>query len=194
MALRVLVVDSNPKRVETLEKALATSGYQVVSLIGEIKDLYEQVQKVQPDVIIIDMESPSRDALEYVQEVSRDQPKPIVMFADQDNPDMAKQAVRAGVSAYVVDGLQNHRVRPIMETAVERFNQYQSLRNELEKTKNTLAERKLVDRAKGIVMQQRGCDEQEAYHSLRKLAMKSNKRLVDIAEAMIAASELFSDK
>ncbi len=194
MALRVLVVDSNPKRVETVADALQSAGYQVVSLIGEIKDLYHQVQQEEPDVIIIDMESPSRDCLEYIQEISRDQPKPIVMFADQDDPETAKQAVRAGVSAYVVDGLQGHRVRPILETAVERFKQFQALRNELEKTKNTLAERKLVDRAKGIVMQQRGCNEQEAYHSLRKLAMKSNKRLVDIAEAMIAASELFSDK
>ena len=116
------------------------------------------------------------------------------MFADQGDDEMARQAVRAGVSAYVVDGLQDHRVRPILETAVERFKQFQNLRNELEKTKTTLAERKLVDRAKGLVMQQRGCDEQEAYHSLRKLAMKSNKRLVDIAEAMIAAAELFAEK
>lgn len=194
MTLRVLVVDGNPKRVETVEQALEATGYQVVSLIGEIKDLYEQVRQVKPDVIIIDMESPNRDVLEYIQDISRDQPKPIVMFADRDNPEMAKQAVRAGVSAYVVDGLQHHRVSPILETAIERFKQFHDLRSELEKTKNTLAERKLVDRAKGIVMQQRGCNEQEAYHSLRKLAMKNNKRLVDIAETMIAASELFSDK
>ena len=194
MVLRVMVVDSNPKRVGTVSKALQALGYQVVSPIVDIKELDEQVRQVKPDVIVIDLESPSRSCLASVEAVSRDQPRPIVMFAEQDDAEVAKQAVQAGVSAYVVDGLQQHRLRPILEAAIERFKQFQDLRNELQQTKNKLAERKLLERAKGIVMQQRGCDEQEAYHSLRKLAMKSNKRLVDIAESMIAASELFADK
>ena len=194
MALQVMVVGSNSERTETICKALLAANYKVVSLLDDVAELYEQVCRVGPDVIIIDIESPGQACLAYVQQVSRDQPRPIVMFADKGDASTAKHAVRAGVSAYVVDGLQDHRICPILETAVERFKQLQDLRSELEKTKNTLAERKLLDRAKGIVMQQRGCNEEEAYHSLRKLAMKSNKRLVDVAEGMIAAAELFTDK
>jgi len=194
MALQVMVVGGDSERTKTICKALLAADYKVVSLLDEMSGLYEQVCQVGPDVIIIDIESPSQACLASIQQVTRDQPKPIVMFADKSDADIAKHAVRAGVSAYVVDGLQDHRICPILETAVERFRQFQGLRSELEKTKNTLAERKLLERAKGIVMQQRGCNEEEAYHSLRKLAMKSNKRLVEVAEGMITAAELFTDK
>jgi len=190
MALRVLVVDSDAGRAVSVADALAQAGYQVASVLDSSTDLYAKVREVQPDVIIIDMESPDRDMLEHLHGINRDDPRAIVMFCQDDASETISAAVKAGVSAYVVDGLHPHRIKPILQTAVARFQDFQALRRELAETKNTLAERKIVERAKGILMKQRGMSEEEAYQALRKLAMNRNKRVVEVADGVITATEL----
>lgn len=190
MALRVLVVDSDAGRAACVVEALVQAGYLVASVLETGTDIYAKVRAVQPDVIIIDMESPDRDMLEHLRGINRDDPRAIVMFCQDDASESISAAVEAGVSAYVVDGLHQHRIKPILQTAVARFRDFQALRQELAETKTTLADRKTVDRAKGILMRQRGMSEEEAYQALRKQAMNRNKRIVEVADAVIAAAEL----
>jgi len=188
--LRVLLIDRSPGRAAILEQALKDAGYVVAAKLTGVVDLYNEVERIEPDVIIIDLESPDRDTLEQMREISRDRPKPVVMFADDDDSDTIRQAVKAGVSAYVVDGLAGNRVKPLMEVAIARFREYQALREELAEAKSTLAERKLVDKAKGLLMQRRGMSEDEAYKALRKMAMDSNKRIAEVAENLLAVADL----
>lgn len=175
-----------------LAEALAGQDCEVVARLGPEADLAEQVRTLHPDVIVIDMDSPRRDTLESMRAIHRDQPRPIVMFVDDDDPGLIDQAIQAGVSAYIIDGLDAKRVRPILDVAVARFREQQALRDELEKTKAGLRERKVVERAKGILMQQRSLSEDEAYRLLRKLAMDQNKRLVEVAENLIAFAKLLN--
>ncbi len=188
--LRVLVVDEDVTRSSQVVQALTTAGYNVTAVLESGTDLYAKVREAQPDVIIIDMESPDRDMLEHLHVISRNDPRAIVMFCQDDAKETISAAVKAGVSAYVVDGLQPHRIKPILQTAVARFEEFQELRGELAKAKSSLAERKLLERAKGILMKRRGYGEDEAYHALRKLAMNRNKRLIEVAESVIEAEEL----
>jgi response regulator NasT len=190
MSLRVMVVDADASRASSVVDALAKAGYLVSAVLEPGTDLYARVREIQPDVIIIDMESPDRDMLEHLHVIHRDDPRAIVMFCQDDASESITAAVKAGVSAYVVDGLHPHRIKPILQTAVARFQDFQALRMELAETKTTLAERKLLDRAKGILMKQRGMSEEQAYQALRKLAMNRNKRIAEVADAVIAASEL----
>jgi response regulator NasT len=143
-------------------------------------------------VIIIDRDSPDRDTLEHVCMITRDDPRPIVMFTQDQNRTLMRAALEAGVSAYVVDGLSVERVRPIVEVALARFEQWQALRRELDQAQTNLAERKVIERAKGIVMKQRRCTEDEAYAMLRKLAMDRNQRLAHVAESVITMAELLT--
>ena len=189
---RVIVIDENPGRAAVLERALLDNGYEVVAKVAPGVDLPKLVHELQPDVIIIDMESPDRDILEDMHNITREQPKPIVMFSDQDDSAVIEAAVRAGVSAYIVDGLEANRVKPILDVAVARFREFQALRDELDKTKATLEERKVIEKAKGILMKQRGFDEGQAYKALRSLAMNKNKRLIDVARDVVAVSELLT--
>jgi two-component system, response regulator / RNA-binding antiterminator len=190
MSLRVLVVDGDAERAAGVVYALTAAGYLVASVLETGTDLYAKVRELQPDVIIIDMESPDRDMLEHLHVINRDDPRAIVMFCQDDANETISAALKAGVSAYVVDGLQPHRIKPILQTAVARFQDYQDLRRELEETKSTLAERKTLERAKGILMKQRGMSEEDAYQALRKSAMNRNKRIIEVAENLIAAYEL----
>ena len=190
MSLRVMVVDSDAGRAAAVVDALARGGYQVTTVLETGADLYAKVREAQPDVIIIDMDSPDRDMLEHLRVIHRDDPRAIVMFCQDDANETITAAVKAGVSAYVVDGLHPHRIKPILQTAVARFQDFQRLRRELAETKTTLAERKVLERAKGILMKQRGMSEEEAYQALRKLAMNRNKRIVEVADGVITASEL----
>jgi response regulator NasT len=189
--LRVMLIDENAARADELERALAALGYEVAVSLGSGEGLHDRVLELRPDVIIIDMESPSRDTLEHVSSVSRHRPLPIVMFANDSDSTTIDMAVRAGVTSYVVDGLSEKRLKPIMEVAIARFKAYESLRAELEKTKADLAERKVIEKAKGIIMKQRQCNEEEAFRAMRKLAMDRNKRLIDVARDVIAFAELF---
>lgn len=190
MKLKVMVIDESAGRAALLQRALTDAGYEIIARVEHGMNLLERVEEVKPDVIIIDMEMPDRDTLEQLHTIHKDQPRPIVMFADNSESDVIEAAVKAGVSAYVVDGLNPERVKPIMDVAIARFREFQALREELEQTKSTLADRKVIDKAKGIIMKQRGTDEAEAYKSLRKMAMDSNKRISEIAKDVIAIAEL----
>jgi response regulator NasT len=190
--LRVMIVDDNKERSAPLQHYLVEAGYNVVGHLSDTADLNKAVAQMKPDVIIIDTESPSRDTLEHICVVSRDDPRAIVMFSHDGETAKIRAATRAGVSAYVVGSLESARLRPILDAALVRFEEYQALRNELEETATKLADRKTIDRAKGILMKQRGLDEDAAYQSLRKLAMQRGMRMGEIAKQVIQAAELLS--
>ena len=188
--LRILLIDDLTGRSAILEQALSDAGHEIIARVSSTLDLPQLVQNLQPDVVIVDLDSPDRDTLENMAIVSRDNPRPIILFAAQDDSDTIQKAVRAGVSAYIVDGLSAKRVRPIIDVAIARFREFQAMRKELEQTRDKLSERKLVERAKGLLMKQRGFDEEEAYSALRKLAMERNQRLVQVAQNVIDIFEM----
>lgn len=188
--LRIALVDEKPERSSALEAALVAEGYEVVARLGGADDLRARLAELAPDVVIVDMQSPDRDVLEDMQRIHRESPRPIVMFVDESDGASIRAAVRAGVSAYVVDGLRSRSVRPIVEVAIARFEEFQALRHELEEALESLEERKLVDRAKGILMERRGVGEQEAYRLLRKAAMDRQLKLAELARQLIATAEL----
>lgn len=190
MKLRVMLVDERDARAELLRAPLALAGHEIIARVRPGEDLAARVRDLRPDVIIIDMDSPSRDTLEQMRCIHRDQPRPIVMFAEDDDRELIQEAVRAGVSAYIVDGLDAERVMPILEVAIARFNEFQNLRNELEETRVSLAERKRIDRAKAMLMERRGWTEKQAYQALRKMAMDRNLRMGQVAEQLVAMFEL----
>jgi len=192
MSLSVLLVDDDPARAAIVEPALRAAGYEVVTVVDTATEMLAQVRVMKPDVIIIDRDSPDRDTLEHVCMITRDDPRPIVMFTQDKDQTLMRAALEAGVSAYVVDGLSVERVRPIVEVALARFEQWQALRRELDQAQTNLAERKVIERAKGIVMKQRRCSEDEAYALLRKLAMDRNQRLAHVAESVITMAELLT--
>lgn len=190
MGLNVMLVDRDAERSAILEQALREAGYRIAAKVKEGEDLAAQVLRHQPDVIIIDMEDPGRDTLEQMREIGRHQPKPIVMFSDKRDSDYIRQAVQAGVSAYVVDGLSRERILPIVDVAVARFSEFQALRGELAEAKTQLAERKIIEQAKGVLMQRKGLSEAQAYQLLRKTAMDRNARLGDIAKLLLSLEGL----
>ncbi|WP_295539429.1 ANTAR domain-containing protein [uncultured Thiohalocapsa sp.] len=190
MSIRVMLVDPRPTRREVLGPTLAAEGFDIVACVPPDDDLLNAVARHAPDVVLIDIDSPSRDTLENLRMVQARQPRPMVMFTQDDAGESIRRAVEAGVTAYVVDGLENRRVRPIVDAAMARFTQYRALEQELSQTRNKLAERKLIERAKGLIMQQQGVSEAQAYQAMRQLAMRRNKRLAEIADSVIAASEL----
>ena len=187
--LRIALVDAKAERSGSLEAALTAEGYEVVARLGGGDDLRARIAELAPDVIIVDMQSPDRDVLEDMQRIHREAPRPIVMFVDESDGPSIRAAVRAGVSAYVVAGLRSRSVRPIVEVAIARFEEFQALRHELEEALESLEERKLVDRAKGILMERRGVGEQEAYRLLRKAAMDRQVKLAELARQLIATAE-----
>lgn len=189
--MRVLIVDEFRERAETLREGLERAGHEVTALLSSALELMDAVERLVPDIIIIDTDSPSRDVLEHIVMVSRDLPRPIVMFANDGEAETIREAVSAGVTAYVVDGMDVERVKPIVEVAMARFENYQQLRDELTEANLKLSERKLVDRAKGLLMKSRGVGEDEAYSMLRKLAMDRGKRMGDVAQSVIDAAALF---
>ncbi len=190
--MRVLVVDESPERAEVLRDGLRRAGYEVTASLSSPLALLKTIEELQPDVIVIDTESPSRDVLEHLVVMSQHTPRPVVMFATDGAPEVIRQAVRAGVSAYVVDGLDAARVKAVIDVAVARFEDFQRLREELAEANLKLSERKLVERAKGILMKTRGLDEESAYSLLRKAAMNKKLRLGEIAQQLIDAAELLN--
>lgn len=190
--LRVLLVDEDPARLAQLEAALTAACCKIVGTARPDEDLVRCVQATQPDVIIVDMESPRRDTLESMHVLARE--RPIVMFVDSSDSQTTQSAIRAGVTAYVIDGLNPKRVRPIVDVAIARFQEHRALRQELEKTKASLNERKIIDRAKGLLMKERGMDEDEAYKLLRTQAMAQNRRLVDVAQALLTYADMLKPR
>ncbi len=188
--LRVMLVDENRGRLAILTQALKDADHQVVAQLDGTENLLEQVSQVRPDIILIDLESPSRDTLESLRSINQDQPKPIVMFAERSDQATTESAIHAGVSAYVVDGLNPDRLKPLVEVAIARFREFQALRQELAETRSKLAERKVIEKAKGLLMQKKQLNEQEAYRALRKMAMDRNQRLGEVAQNVIDVMEL----
>jgi two-component system, response regulator / RNA-binding antiterminator len=189
MELRVLIIDNSLERAAILEQALGDANYMVVGRLTSSAGLPARVIELQPDIIIIDIESPDRDTLENMRHVTRDNPKPIVMFAEQGDTEMIQKVIRAGVSAYVVDGLSKSRIKPVVDVAIARFREFQALQNELAEVKNKLADRKFIDRAKGLLIEKYKMSEDEAYSALRKMAMNRNLRIVEVARNVISMME-----
>ena len=188
--MRILLVDESEERAVLLRDALTSAGHEVTASLSSPLELLRAVEDQQPDVIVIDTESPTRDVLEHVVMVSQSSPRPIVMFSSDAGGEAIRDAVRAGVSAYVVDGLETSRVNSIVEVACARFEEFQSLKLELAEANLKLSERKLVERAKGLLMRSRGLSEDDAYHALRKLAMSKKQRLGDVAQQVIEMADL----
>ncbi|HEX9301478.1 MAG TPA: ANTAR domain-containing protein [Casimicrobiaceae bacterium] len=188
--LRVMLVDDSQEDVSLLKEGLINAGYDVVAVAASALALADRVAELQPDVIIIDTESPTRDVLEHLSVVSARDPRPIVLFTEDRENATIQAALKAGVSAYVVAGMQPERLQPILEVAVARFEREQALREELRDAQTKLAERKVIERAKGFLMQQKGVSEDEAYRLLRKLAMDRNAKLLDVAQQVVDVAKL----
>lgn len=189
-ALSVLVIDENRIRASIIEAGLLDAGHHRVSVIHDVTGIAARIAELQPDVIVIDLENPNRDMLENMFQLSRAVKRPIAMFVDRSDAASIEAAVEAGVSAYIVDGLRKERVKPILDMAISRFNAFSRLAQELEEARSELEGRKLVDRAKGILMKSRGLSEADAYALLRKTAMNQNRRIADIAQSLVTAAGL----
>jgi response regulator NasT len=183
--LSVLLIDDNPARADIVAAGLATAGYVLLARLSGTQDLPARVGELQPDVIVVSIESPSRDAIEDMRRSTEQRPRPIALFADRSDPAMIAAAMEAGVSAYVVKGLAEDRVQSVVDVAVAHFNRYHTMREELDRARLSLVERKAVDRAKGLLMEQKGLNEEAAYRLLRKLAMDQNKRIGEVAQDII---------
>jgi len=190
-SFRILIIDQNVTRAAILEDGLREAGHADVVVIRDTSNLLKRIVDTGPDVIFIDLENPNRDVLEQMFQVSRVVQRPIAMFVDKSDAGMTEQAVLAGVSAYVVDGLKKERISSILELCISRFKAFNLLRDELDRTRQQLEERKLVDRAKGILMKQRNMTEEEAYALMRKTAMNENLKLSDVAQSIITAAKMF---
>jgi response regulator NasT len=188
--LKIALVEENPVRAEILKAGLREAGHLDIVLINEMQQLLQAIYDADPDVIIISLENPSRDTLEQLFQVSRVVKRPIAMFVDRSGRAAIEAAIDAGVSAYIVGSLQKERVQSILDVCISRFNAMARLQQELDKTKNALEERRVIDRAKGILMKAKGLSEEEAYGLLRKTAMNENKKIADIARSIVTASEL----
>ena len=191
--LKILVIDENPIRRAILEAGLRDGGFENITLLGNTTGLLDRIYSVDPDVIIIDLQNPSRDVLEQMFQVSRIVRRPIAMFVDQSDRDTIAAAMEAGVSAYIVDGLKQERVRAILDMTISRFSVFDRLRSELEETKSALKERKVIEKAKGILMKSRGLDEEAAYGLLRQTAMSKGRRIADVAESLVSTFDLLRD-
>jgi two-component system, response regulator / RNA-binding antiterminator len=187
---KIVIVDENPIRAAILEEGLREAGFIAVEHIREMHNLLARIYALDPDVILIDLENPSRDVLEQMFQVSRAVRRPIAMFVDQSDTDSIRASVDAGVSAYIVDGLKKERLKPILDLCISRFNAFSRLQDELERTKSALEDRKAIDRAKGILMKLKGLTEDEAYVLLRSTAMREKKKIGEIAQSIITAAEL----
>lgn len=190
LALSILVIDENRIRAAVIEEGLREAGYGRVTLIHDVSGIARRIAEIEPDVIVIDLENPNRDMLENMFQLSRAVQRPIAMFVDRSDAASIEAAVDAGVSAYVVDGLRKERVRPILEMAISRFNAFSRMARELDEARSELENRKLVDKAKGILMKSRGLSEDAAYSLLRKTAMNQNRKIAEIAQSLITAAGL----
>lgn len=187
---RVLVIDESQQRAVDLCAALIRAGHQVAAVLPSAVDLAERIEEIRPDVILIDTDSPSRDTLEHLAVMSRDMPRPVVMLAQDDDTDAIRSAIRAGVAAYVVDGFDLDRLRPVLDAAVAQFDEQQALKRELAEASRKLSERKTIEKAKGILMKTRAMDEDAAYAALRRLAMERSKPIAAVAANLLESAQL----
>ena len=190
--LSIVVVEADRDRAFEIVDALKGIGVQKITVIAEPSSLSRRIKEINPDVVLIDVSNPSRDTLEELTLASEPMSRPVAMFVDNDDDGLAKAAIEGGVSAYVVDGLSPRRLRPVLDAAIARFNMFGRLRNELEQTKRALEERKVIERAKGLLMKARGIDEEAAYALLRRTAMDQGRRVAEVAHALVTAADLLS--
>ena len=188
--MRIVIIDDSGLRATVLEEGLREAGYDDIHIVPPRGGFVARLERMAPAVVLMDLGSPSRDMLEEMLSVSRALARPIAMFVDQSDESMIGAAIDAGVSAYVVDGLRKERVKPVLELAVRRFNAFAKLQTELDEARTALSDRKIIDRAKSILMSQRGISEPDAYALLRSGAMNQGKKIVDVAQALITASDL----
>lgn len=188
--LTILVIDANAIRSSIIEAGLRQAGHRNVTVINDVAGVARHIERLEPDVIVIDLGDPNRDMLESMFQLSRSVRRPIAMFVDRSDQTMIAAAVDAGVSAYVVDGLKQERVKPILDMAISRFNAFARMARELEDARSELENRKVVDRAKGILMKSKGLSEDEAYRLLRKTAMNQNRKIAEIAQSLVLAAGL----
>ncbi|ASY65586.1 Response regulator NasT (plasmid) [Sinorhizobium sojae CCBAU 05684] len=191
--LTILVIDENAIRASIIEAGLHNAGHSRVSVVHDVHGVGRVIERLQPDVIVIDLENPNRDLLESMFQLSRSVKRPIAMFVDRSDSSMIEAAIDAGVSAYVVDGLRQERVKPILDMAIGRFNAFSRMERELAEARSELADRKVIDRAKGILMKSRGIGEEEAYKLLRTTAMNQNRKIAEIAQSLVLAAGLLED-
>jgi response regulator NasT len=191
VGLKILIVDESPIRAAILEEGLRESGYSQVVHIRETASLLAHIYAIDPDIILIDLANPSRDILEQMFQMSRVVKRPIAMFVDQSDTASIQASVDAGVSAYIVDGLKKQGIKHILDTCISRFNAFSRLQSELDQAKSALEERKVIDRAKGVLMKLKQLTEEEAYALMRRAAMNENKKIAEIAQAVLTASEMF---
>ncbi len=189
--IKIVIVDESPVRAAILEDGLREAGFTQVVRISEMAHLLARIYAIDPDVILIDLANPSRDVLEQMFQVSRIVKRPIAMFVDQSDTASIQASVDAGVSAYIVDGLKKERMKNILDLCISRFNAFSRLQGELDRTKTALEDRKIIDRAKGILMKAKNLSEEDAYALMRNTAMKENKKIAEVAQSVITAAEMF---
>lgn len=189
-SITILVIDENRIRASIIEAGLREAGHDSVTLVHDVSGIASRIAEINPDVIVIDLENPNRDMLENMFQLSRAVQRPIAMFVDRADQASIEAAVEAGVSAYIVDGLRQERVKPILDIAISRFNAFSRLARELEEARDELENRKLIERAKGILMTSKGLSEEEAYRLLRRTAMNQNRKIIEIAQSLITAAGL----
>lgn len=190
----VLIIDENAARASIIEAGLTAEGHRQVTVFDSVQGIAAKIAALKPDVIVIDLENPNRDMLENVFQLTRAVKRPIAMFVDRSDNATMQSAIDAGVSAYVVDGLRQERVKNILDMAISRFNAFSRLERELEEARGALQDRKIVDQAKGLIMKSRSINENEAYKLLRKTAMTQNRKIVEVAESLVMSASLLEDR
>ncbi len=190
--LRILVVEPNSERVREIIDALHDAGWADVKAVAQISALERTVRDFAPDIVLIDLSNPDRDMLEHISHATETSKRAVALFVDQTDENLTQAALTAGVSAYVVDGLKMDRIKPVLQTAIARFRMMRQMQSELDAAKQALEDRKTIDRAKGILMRQRNLSEDEAYNLIRKTAMGQNRKVIDVADALVTAADLLS--
>lgn len=190
--LSILVIDENAIRASIIEAGLREAGHELVTVVHDVRGIAQRIADTNPDVIVIDLENPNRDMLESMFQLSRVVKRPVAMFVDRSDAAAIERAIDAGVSAYVIDGLKQERVKPILDMAVSRFNAFARLTRELEQARDELENRKVIERAKGILMKSRNLSEEQAYALLRKTAMSGNRKIADVANSLVMAAGLLN--
>lgn len=188
--LTIVVVEEDRDRAIAIVDALRDHGDDMVHVIGDTSGLSRKIAALQPDIVLIDIDHPTRDVMEELTLASGPLERPIAMFVSGAGSGLAKAAIEAGVSAYVVDGLQPDRLKPVMDAAITRFQIMRQMRIELDETRRALEDRKVIDRAKGLLMKAKQVDEQAAYAILRKAAMDQGMRVADVAQSLVTAAGL----
>jgi len=187
---RILVVEADADKARSLIEALTEAGWRNVQALGAVSALQRAIDTFAPDIVLIDMENPDRDTLEHILIVADTSARAVALFVDQTDEALTQAALSAGVSAYVVDGLQMNRIKPVLDTAIARFQVMRQMRSELNAAKKALEDRKTIERAKGILMRQRSMSEDDAYKLMRQKAMDQGRKIIDVAQALVTAAEL----